>query len=302
MSVYPHLHDPRDFHTWFAEVCAHTRVHGISELLDPGYIPPPPLMEEFQCKQDWLYAALLSRIHYPSGEYMVRYFGNGINGGNAQQLLIALANDATSSIQGTLYTQDLFSSLFQDILDGRYTNSLSKSLYDFQKKLDAVTAQSYPNYIIPPEVAKQFLMTQFRQHPVLREAIRNEVSSQRYQPYHESINVLSQSARIPDDVWKNLSKDERKAWASIGTDARALIMDSGTHRQVYMALTDPSDVSPADTPSPPDTELSVHATRATPPKSKKTTFATPQERNDTLNKAQPGDPRRVLSHPPRDFP
>jgi hypothetical protein len=104
MSVYPHLRDPQDFHTWFAEVRAHTRVHGISELLDPGYIPPPPLMEEFQRKQDWLYAALLSRIHYPSGEYMVRYFGNGINGGNAQQLLIALADDATSSIQGTLYT------------------------------------------------------------------------------------------------------------------------------------------------------------------------------------------------------
>jgi hypothetical protein len=159
MSVYPHLRDPRDFHTWFAKVRAHTRVHGISELLDPGYIPPPSLMEEFQRKQDWLYAALLSRIHYPSGEYMVRYFGNGINGGNAQQLLIALADDAPSSIQGTLYTQDLFSSLFQDILDGRYTKSLSESLYDFQKKLDAVNAQSYPNYIIPPEVAKQFLVT-----------------------------------------------------------------------------------------------------------------------------------------------
>jgi hypothetical protein len=117
-----------------------------------------------------------------------------------------------------------------------------------------------------------------------------------------SITALSQSAWIPDDVWKNLSKDERKAWASIGTDTCALIMDSGTRRQVHMAVTNPSDASPADTTSPPDTELSVHATKAATPRSKKTTFATSQERTDTLNKAQSGDPRRVLSHPPRDFP
>jgi hypothetical protein len=101
---------------------------------------------------------------------------------------------------------------------------------------------------------------------------------------------------------KNLSKDECKAWASIGTDTCALIMDSGTRCQVHMAMTDPSDAPPADTTSPPDTELSVHATKAATSRSKKTNFATSQEHTDTLNKAQPGDPCHVLSHSPWDFP
>jgi hypothetical protein len=49
-------------------------------------------------------------------------------------------------------------------------------------------------------------------------------------------------------------------------------------------------------------ELSVHATKAAPSKGKKTSFATPQERVDALNKAQPGDPCCVLAQPTQDFP
>ena len=116
-----------------------------------------------------------------------------------------------------------------------------------------------------------------------------------------SINATVQSARIPDDVWKDLSQEARKAWTSLPATARTSILEAGHSRKVHMAVT--GDLLDLDTRTDTvsDPGLAVHATKATGAR-KKTSFASAQDRASALNSAQAGDPRKVLADPSPDFP
>ena len=198
-TVYPDLRDRRLFHTWFAKVRAHARVHRVDMLLDPTYVPPHDDMESFWLRQHWLYSVLQSKIHYIGGKQIIRRHAFT---GDAQRVLQELHQDAIDSVGGALHSQDLFKSLVSMQLDSRWHKPLTDFLHKFQETVDEYHERTYPKPPIPDDVLKSFLIQSIESHPVLRDVTaRDREHGLRYRrvfTYHEFFEACMALADVHD--------------------------------------------------------------------------------------------------------
>ena len=134
------------------------------------------------------------------------------------------------------------------------------------------------------------------------------------------IMVTSTGARISDEAWRNLDINVKKAWLKMPLGDRAILAEAitktsgtsapsspappalstrGRAKQRQVNFTDLESLPEPD-PGPPSSSTGILVNTAK--RGKTTLFADQAAREAALNAAHPGDPRKVLSVPPKPSP
>ena len=252
-TVYPDLRDRRLFHTWFAKVRAHARVHRVDMLLDPDYLPPHEDMESFWLRQHWLYSVLQSKIHYSGGKQILRRHAHT---GDAQRVLQELHQDAIDSVGGALHSQDLFKSLVTMQLDSRWHKPLKDFLHQFQETVDEYHDRTYPKPPIPDDVLKNFLIQGIEGHPVLRDVTARDreygLRHRRVFTYHEFFEACMALADVHDTAKRPPARRHQ-------IHQHAFSDQSGNAEPPAVDTPESADMEPPDDPT-----RDVHAATTSP--------------------------------------